>query len=219
MKYLLVFLLLLPLAAAEENYGDVKISVSREGLVTISGTTDYPGLIVKNSPDFTSKKGRYWLLNITHPEIFSEYTYELSLPENTIINYIRTPNVINIKDGKGIVISGSGRNSPFVLVVQYQIGNAYDNLWIYLASVAFGAIAIVLIKRYKSQKPTSVPVLTDRQKQIIDLVKKGPLSQAQIERNTGMPKSSLSRNIDVLVRKGILEKHDKGMVNIISLKK
>ena len=87
--------------SASALYADVKVEVSNDGLVTIHGDTNFPGLLVEDSPDFTSKKGGYWLLNISVHERFSSFIYELHLPRNAVINYLKTPKDKKTRNRKG----------------------------------------------------------------------------------------------------------------------
>ncbi|MCK4730652.1 MAG: winged helix-turn-helix transcriptional regulator [Candidatus Aenigmarchaeota archaeon] len=77
-------------------------------------------------------------------------------------------------------------------------------------------------KQEKIEKPKYNPeALTDRQKLIVDYLekKKKPVTQAELQREIGLPKASLSRNIDSLIKKGIVSKERKGMTNIIFINK
>ncbi|MGF3584901.1 MAG: helix-turn-helix transcriptional regulator [Thermoplasmatota archaeon] len=63
--------------------------------------------------------------------------------------------------------------------------------------------------------------LNERQKQIIRLLmdRKMPLTQTDIQKELNLPKASVSRNIRGLERKGLIEKEQIGMSNLIRLKK
>jgi uncharacterized membrane protein len=63
--------------------------------------------------------------------------------------------------------------------------------------------------------------LNDRQKQIVKLLidRKIPLTQTDIQRELNIPKAAVSRNIHGLERKGLIEKEQIGMSNLIRLKK
>ncbi|HHQ45194.1 MAG TPA: MarR family transcriptional regulator, partial [Candidatus Altiarchaeales archaeon] len=65
------------------------------------------------------------------------------------------------------------------------------------------------------------PVLTGRQKDIFQLISdsKEPVNQSVICEKLGLPKSSVSRNIDALVKKGLVEKHPAGMSTLLKPKK
>ncbi len=77
-------------------------------------------------------------------------------------------------------------------------------------------------KPEKPEEPKYNPeVLTDRQNLIMKYLekKKKPVTQAELQREIGLPKASLSRNIDTLIKKGIVGKERKGMTNIIFINK
>jgi uncharacterized membrane protein len=63
--------------------------------------------------------------------------------------------------------------------------------------------------------------LNDRQKKILKLLEENnvPLTQTDIQRELELPKASVSRNIRRLEIKGLIEKEQIGMSNIIRLKK
>jgi uncharacterized membrane protein len=84
--------------------------------------------------------------------------------------------------------------------------------------VLFAALFIVF-RRVKSTKKINKHLYTSRQLQIINYLQKhGPANQIKIEKELNIPKASLSRNIETLVKKGIIFKESKGMSNIIGLK-
>ena len=63
--------------------------------------------------------------------------------------------------------------------------------------------------------------LNERQKKIIHLLIESnrPLTQTEIQRTLGIPKAAVSRNIRGLEIKGLIEKEQIGMSNLIRLKK
>jgi uncharacterized membrane protein len=63
--------------------------------------------------------------------------------------------------------------------------------------------------------------LNHRQKQIMQILHQSerPLTQSDIQRELQIPKASVSRNIRGLERKGLIEKEQIGMSNLIRLKK
>ena len=63
--------------------------------------------------------------------------------------------------------------------------------------------------------------LNQRQKQIMKLLidRKKPLTQTEIQKLLNIPKAAVSRNIRRLELKGLIEKEQIGMSNLIRLKK
>jgi uncharacterized membrane protein len=68
---------------------------------------------------------------------------------------------------------------------------------------------------------SNIQGLNHRQKQILQLLQKRniPLTQTDIQKELQIPKASVSRNILGLERKGLIEKEQIGMSNLIRLKK
>ena len=63
--------------------------------------------------------------------------------------------------------------------------------------------------------------LNERQKKIMNLLleRKTPLTQTDIQKELKIPKAAVSRNIRGLELKGLIEKENIGMSNLIRLKK
>lgn len=224
---LIMFILLSNSVSGINYYADIQIDVSKDGTVTFDGATNHP-LLQGTSQEFTSKKGIYWTLNITIDETFDSYIYELNLPKNSFINYLKTPQLSRIlDDGNGITIIGTGENQQFVIIVQYSIsvfvseGSKILKPFLYLVVVALIAGAYLFFTKKKTKLTYDPKTLTRRQNLIMNVVRKSkdPITQAKIERITGLPKASLSRNIESLVKKELIEKHRRGMSNVITLKK
>ncbi|MBU0757425.1 MAG: MarR family transcriptional regulator [Nanoarchaeota archaeon] len=217
-------------SAAEDYYADIGIIVGENGAATISGDTNHPMLQHGTSQEFTGKNGRYWLLNISIYDSFSDFIYELTLPEGSVINYLKTPKLARIdEDGNRIRIIGTGKDQPFVLIVQYQIEAVKRTEYVVYTVIAAVIVMTLLVIIYLNQKKNpknktykkNLGSLTTRQRQIFDFLQrnKGSMTQAELEKNTGLPKSSLSRNIESMRRKGMISKQRKGMSNMITLEK
>lgn len=74
---------------------------------------------------------------------------------------------------------------------------------------------------YKKKRKYNIDYnkLNERQKDIVSFLikRKGECLQVEIERGLKLPKSSLSRNINSLIKKEIIIKNNVGMSNKISL--
>ena len=245
---MVIFLLflLIPLVYAKDYYADVEITVDNSGFVTIDGITNHPDLLINNTELYTSKKQSYWLLNITKVDIFSDFVYTVTLPIGSSINYVKTSGSMRIEEEQGkLTISGFGQNKSFSIIVQYQAEKPTNtiqtidfSLFLIIINITLFIILIVSYFIYKSlwKKKENKKVMTntnenttefsfkglsDRQKKIMDLLikKKRPLSQSMIQKELDIPKASVSRNISSLELKGLVEKENIGMSNLIRLKK
>jgi len=230
-----------PALQATDYYADLTITVDTSGFVSIMGVTDYPNLIVQNTEQYTSKQQRYWLLNITKQETFSEYVYELILPKGASISYIRSSGSLRILEKQGsLAIRGFGENESLVILLQYQLEKPAESILqenmvylILLPAILLVTLLIIFLyfkeNRAKKQPlpvdskepPADLKGLNHRQKQIIQLlrVRQNPLTQTEIQKELQIPKASVSRNIHGLERKGLIEKEQIGMSNLIRLKK
>lgn len=225
MKYralLLIFFVLCSFSVYADLFADVTITVSDRGYVTIEGNTNYEPLIGGTSK-LTSKSGEVWLLNITSP-VFTEYLYRIDLPKDAIITQIISEDTPRIEQKSGVLrITQDGANKSIDIAVRYILNEepASQNLAIPLIVAAVIVIAIIISKLPKKHKhKINRDLYTDRQLMIIDYLQKhGAATQIKLERELDIPKASLSRYLDSLAKKGVIYKENKGMSNIIGLKK
>jgi uncharacterized membrane protein len=240
--FVIVISLVLPVLPLKAYYADVTITVDSSGFVTINGLTDYPGLLVKDTQNYTSKQHSIWMLNIIKEEPFSEFVYVLTLPKGSLINYIKASGSIRIEENQGsLIIRGFGENNSLSIVVQYQIVKSDESFFqvnfVYFILIPAILVVIILLvfflvkekrtkepdmdKREKVAPSASWKGLNHRQKQIMQLLSEttAPLTQTDIQKQLQIPKASVSRNIRGLERKGLIEKEQIGMSNLIRLKK
>jgi uncharacterized membrane protein len=249
-------------ANAQSYYADVKIVVDMAGETQISGISNHPELAPRITQQYTSKQGEFWVLNITLPENFSEYIYEIEFPKNTAINYLSVPKSFRMESNGNIRIIATGMEQPFFILAQYSFGpkpySPYsfspEMLLIFLGSL--GLIVIALYPYMKDmhrngthsesggseewvcpketqpeakikeniQKEPPKPLkaynpalFTERQNKILEIIARegGHATQAKIQKETNIPKASLSRNIDALVRRKVILRERKGMTMVL----
>lgn len=230
-----------PSFQAVDYYADLTITVDLSGFVTIDGLTNYPNLTIQNTEQYTSKQQSYWRLNITKQETFSEFVYDLTLPKGSSINYIQSSGSLRIEENLGsLIIRGFGENKSFSLLIQYQIEKQGDSIlqdnivYLILLPVILLVSLLILFFYFKEKKTKDLPPemdrkeplgelkgLNHRQNQIIQLLhaRNIPMTQTDIQKELQIPKASVSRNIHGLERKGLIEKEQIGMSNLIRLKK
>ena len=236
--FVFVFFILYAPSVCSDYYADIDIRVDDSGVVSINGKTDHPDLLAENSEWYTFKNQSYWLLNITKNEVFSDYIYALTLPQGSTINYIKSSGFRGIKEESGrLIITGSGGNESLSIVVQYQINNrSLDfNILLILGMLMLILVILLVFIIYQNKRKKLIGSderldndigynfrgLTDRQKQIIELLieAKRPLTQVEIEKELDIPKAAVSRNVHSLEIKGLIEIEKIGMSNLIRLKK
>jgi uncharacterized membrane protein len=232
---------IIPIIHAQPYYADLTITVDTAGFVTIEGITNHPDLRTINTQQYTSKQQSLWLLNITKQEVFSEFVFSLTLPKDSSISYLKSTGSIRIEENQGnLIIKGFGENKTLSIVIQYQTEKQQssfllDNL-IYLISIPaiiiICILLLILLFQDKKQKKIPAPLqnekvsveikgINHRQKQILRLLQERhtPLTQTDIQKELQIPKASISRNIRGLERKGLIEKEQVGMSNLIRLRK
>jgi uncharacterized membrane protein len=234
---IILIIIILPSISAKDYYADIRIEVDSSGFVTIDGISNHPDLLVENTEIYTSKKQSYWLLNITKGDVFSDFVYDLILPEGSSINYIKSSGFIGIEENKGnLFVKGFGENETFSVLVQYQITKSTENQ-IFDIDFTFVSLLILIIlliiilaflifnekTKIKKTSPSNNELkgLNQRQKKIMNLLidKNTPLTQTEIQRELNIPKAAVSRNIRGLEIKGLIEKEQIGMSNLIRIKK
>jgi uncharacterized membrane protein len=240
----LIISFLLPSTHAIEYYADLEITVDNAGFVTIKGDANYPNLFIEDSEEYTSKTETLWTLNISENVTFTEFIFSIMLPEHAEIKSVSSSaSTFITQKSDNLVIEGYGNDQSLSILVQYRTQKNLETgvfFGLDLLSIILIGIIIVLIlcfffvffffdKREKQffspkknqQVQSEFKGLNDRQKRIIHLLQKSDvaLTQTDIQRELKMPKASVSRNIRRLELKGIIEKEQIGMSNIIRLKK
>jgi uncharacterized membrane protein len=238
---IIITLSLAPSLQAEDYYADLAITVDFSGFVDIGGLTNYPNLTIQNTEKYTSKQQSHWLLNITKAEMFSDFVYVITLPKGSSITYIKSSGSIRIEESLGnLIVRGFGENESLSVIIQYQIQNT-DNalfqenivyLFLFPAIIVVSVLLFILFLNEKKNKGMHTKVeikeplqdikgLNHRQKQIMQLLhdRNTPLTQTDIQKELQIPKASVSRNVRGLERRGLIEKEQIGMSNLIRLKK
>ena len=220
---ILLLVLIMPYANSQTYYADLKININQRGDTTIRGQTNVPNLIGTHQ-NLTTKTGQNWIFNLsTHN--FSNALFDIKLPEDAVITYIKSTAQINIFAEQGQThIKGIIQNKPLELIIQYhfQKKENQNNKTLLIISIILIIIGIILmLKKTKKEKPWYYnEALTKRQKQIITILEKNQeVNQKFLEQKLNLPKSSISRNILTLEKKGIITKKQIGYSNIITLNK
>lgn len=232
---LLLLLLICTTVNAQEYYANLEFDIQTEGSTIIIGTTNYENLGPKTTQEFTSKEGKLWTFFANTNDLFSEYSYKITLPEGAKIQRIETKGTYFIHpQNNRIIIEGFGENIEFDIKIEYvldltQKENSlfFEILILVLVLLAIGGIMLFGLKKinskkdYKPKEEFDPDVLTQRQLMIVKEIEKknGKNTQAEIQKTLGLPKASMFRNITSLEKKGIIKKERKGMTMLLTLQK
>jgi len=238
--FIIIFLIIqTPIITAQDYYAKLEITIDKSGFVDIDGLSNYPGLITEDTQMYTYKNQDLWLLNITKEGNFSDFIYYITFPRYTKIKYIKATGFDGIEEESGrLIISGSGSNEKLSIYIKYEIGNInskeeksiYNIILEFFITCIFFLATFLVYFLYKDKKSKSFndnksefnfKGLNKRQKNIVNLLVKSKraLTQKEIQKELGLPKASVSRNIHSLEVKGIVEIEKSGMSNLIRLKK
>lgn len=129
------------------NYADISILVDNDGSVDINGITNYEKFKdISNSDNYTYKNKEFWLLNITSQEIFEDFIFEVLLPENSQINYIKTTPKFRIENQENrIKVIGFGENKPIEIIIQYKIIKNNFQTENYLSNFISSSIILLIL--------------------------------------------------------------------------
>ncbi|MFW6220225.1 MAG: DUF7343 domain-containing protein [Nanoarchaeota archaeon] len=246
----LIFIFVSNFIYSIDYYGNFNLTLTNSGTIYLDSKTNHPLFKIEKTDEFTSKDGKYWILNISVDDVFSDYIYYINFPKGTSINYIKTKSLSRIEStDSGITIIGIGENEKIKILVQYSINGIKSRNINYFNYIILSFIIIFIISfilalvinkfflnrknivydkkeniilnnlNYKEIIKKKNIILTKRQQLIVDLLKKENLTQTQIMNKLNLPKSSISRNINTLEKKGIIIKKQKGISNVIYLNK
>ncbi len=229
---IILFITLLTNTLSSEYYADLLIEVNENGESTFSGITNYELLQPKTSQEYTTKLGNKWTFQLDINETFSEYVYEIKFPIGTEIQNIQTNSSYRIttKDGR-ITLIGTGNETQLKIKTDYLIKKSELDPTIIIFTIIIFAIIVagyLLLKNNKSKKENQTTknliydkdALTERQLKIIELLERnnGKITQAQLQKTLNYPKAALSRNLQTLEKKEIIEKERKGMTMLVKIK-
>ena len=237
MKKLFLLFLILLASFSFSYYADVVFEIQDNGSVVVSGDSDHPLLQPGTYENLTSKNNGLWIFNFDSNIVFSSYLFELKFPENSEINHLSIVGFQKIKQSDTIIITGFGENEKMNLKVQYSFSGTRDlyywllvvvlliigllfagyNIWAHFRRFVVNLFAVLPSEPPKKIGPQVI--LTDREKQILDIIKKntGQITQNKIQQELNLPKSSLSRNLLSLEKKGLIKKVSKGLSNVVML--
>lgn len=220
--FVLVLMLVCCVSSYAEFYADVIFDISETGEVRITGNTNYEGFS-EITNELTFKEGSNWTFILSTP-VFDEYVYSVKLPKNAKFSFVETDSQTQIEEDNGrIVITAAGIEKEILMVLEYRIETEEKTKTAiyYLIGIIVLILIFIAVKKVlsKPNKKLDRKRFTDRQWEIVSYLQKhGTVTQAELEHELKLPKSSLSRNVETLVQKEVIFKETKGMSNAVGLK-
>lgn len=125
-------------------------------------------------------------------------------------------------DGQGIILNWEFENlteTEVVLLLLKPEKNPAEFWVIGLIVFGLGILGIVIWRRAKRKFPHDSDYLLDTEKRVLEIITKhNPIWQGQLQRESGLTKSRLSRLLRNLEERGLIEKIPLGNANKIKLK-
>lgn len=194
--------------------------------------------------ELTSKVGKQWLVDYGSEIVFSNSIIKILFPSNVKVEDIETNSKINIENFNGKTrLTFIGEDNVLDIKIKYSfIEVQYDSNWVYwiILVVIVVLVAILFNKKKKNLKTKQEKVtkkeheekqinkqkldgikmtLNETQLKIVDalLDQKGECKQTKLRHLTGIPKASLSRNLELMSQKNIISKFYNGVSNYIKI--
>lgn len=232
-----IFVILMVLLCSLNVFSAVQeIEIFETGDAYIEGTAEgdfleevplVDGIVKGYTWELISKKGADWKFSYRIP-LESEYDIYIQFPEGSELHAIDVSGKSSITSIGGSPIIHLTGNDSLSAEISYHLTTHEDTTYYWVIPVVI-LVAIFLFLRFLPKKRKSKLniekfnavklTLNENQLQIVEalLQKKGEASQTVIQHLSGLPKSSLSRNIELLDQKEVVVKYSNGNYNYIKL--
>lgn len=207
----LLCLFVLPVGFAQQYYADITVTVEGD-TARISGTSNHPEL----QPQTVSTSGN--MLQLSVNETFQDYIFTIRIPDDAELTAVTTPANTRFYTEDGyLVVRGVATNEEFYVRASYTEPSSTSNTVLYAFLVTGLLAGLVWIYQW-TEKFTPPKDVSDRQHDILMyLYENGPQTQQHLSEALDVPKSSVSRNIASLEKKGYVDKTKRGNSNTIRL--
>lgn len=222
----LFFVFSASLVSADSYYADVDVYVDSGGVARFEGVSNHPGLAEGVSLEKVFIGSGYSLFNLSlgEDDLFTDFLFRVHLPEGSAINYVKTKGMFLIRGREGrLVVSVHGSDKPVQILVQYRQGEVDEDggsVWAapgFFGILALAVLGVFLVWRAGGKRPDVA--LTARQKKIYEHLKSSgkPVNQSEISGHLGIPKASVSRNLDTMEKKGVVVRERMGVSTMVRL--
>lgn len=151
---------------------------------------------------------------------------ESSKLAGTGLNPFEPPGAKQGSDGRRIFVEWNlekprlGETADFTVVYE-QVKPVDFNIFLAIIAAIVIAFLAFLVFFFRSSRVEEIlPILTDSERKVMEIVLRDKqVDQRKIVKETDFSKAKVSRIIQDLVKRGLIEKRPKGRTNIISLKK
>ena len=235
-SFFVLLLLLLSLFVFSSN-GEITIYDNGDSFIDLSHNCSIvsdveliDGKIIGYTEEFTSKKANVWTFNFN--EVLDDFNLKFYFPKSSSLQEIEVNgnySISSYNERPVILVKGSGDLSVQVSYILSRVSSPkVFNWWLILFGVIIFGVAgfIILIVRKTAKgklnkdKINAVKLtLNENQLQLFEvlLTKKEGMNQKNLLRMTGLPKSSVSRNLELMTQKNVILKINAGSTNYLKV--
>jgi uncharacterized membrane protein len=233
-KISLVFILLvlvnITFVSASYISGDIYISETGEARFSaqsdenpeIQGLSYLDNKLTGETSMLTRKQGDLWTFSLNSGQ-YENILVDVHLPRNlkSIISVAGVESAIDIQT-KTISLIDSGK---FEFSVSYKLNKREDYSWIIYSVIVVLLVLVVyfVIKNLRKKKGSErldyiLPMISDNEKKIIELLMKKPMRQKEIRKSLDIPKASFARYMINLENKKLIVRDGEGKNKIVRLR-
>ncbi|MFH1290526.1 MAG: hypothetical protein ABIH92_03900 [Nanoarchaeota archaeon] len=199
--------------------GEVRFDVESDVPIEISGLNFENGKITGLTGQLTSFQGGVWTFQLDLGE-YDDIFLNINLPRglDSITEIEGSNHLIDIQK-RIITIADSGTLN---FKTSYRLGEAKDNSWIFWTILILLIISASFIYRrikWKKERFNHImPLVGDKEEQIINMLMKKAMRQKELRKALNLPKASFSRYMVNLEKKKLIVREGEGKNKVVRLK-
>jgi uncharacterized membrane protein len=202
-----------------DEEGNARFDAETDINTNISGITFENNRLTGNTNQLLTLKGGTWTLDLSLPE-YDDIFIEIHLPKNlvSIRSVEGNDNIIDIEE-KTVTIADSGKLD---FTMSYLLKEQRNYSWIYwiiaIIVLIVGFFTYKRITKKKERFENILPMINDKEQQIVDILMKKPMRQKELRVQLNLPKASFSRYMVNLEKKKLILREGEGKNKLVRLK-
>ena len=211
------FLIILTPVIGTDLAGKIVVDSSGLSVISVEGFED-------ETHHYTSKTGSEWYFSFMPPNYYDSISLKVYLPKNAVLKSIDSNLDYSIGYENSLFLFFEGLSKTPRIIVNYSFEPVEEfDYYLILVPLSLLVIAVLLIlflKKKSKLEKKFLSALNKRERQVMLTLKDlgGNVKQSKLRRVTGLPKSTLSRTVKSLERKGLVSKQGHGMTNRVIIK-
>lgn len=202
-----------------DESGNARFDIETDKPINLTNLNLNGNHLTGTTNELLALKGGIWTFDLTTQE-YDDIFVEIHLPKNLVsIKTVEgSDHIIDIEQ-KTVTIAASGR---LEFKIDYILKEKTSYVWAYW----IGSILILIIgffiyrkvTRKKERFENILPMINDKEQQIIDLLMKKPMRQKELRNQLNLPKASFSRYMVNLEKKKLILREGEGKNKLVKLK-